>query len=224
MRDRILYKLLGFAATIGAFLQFNSTARAGHDTPTEAPGCPKAADAKCVLDFKMFGNDGKPVELANYRGKVLMVVNVASKCGLTPQYEQLVEIREKYHKQGFEVLAFPANNFLGQEPGGNEEIRAFCTKKYHVKFPLFAKISVKGDDQCELYKFLTSEEKVGKDNAGEIPWNFTKFLIDRDGRVVHRFGPRTKPDAKEVIAAIEQELRKEAPESTEAQPAKDAAG
>jgi glutathione peroxidase len=155
-----------------------------------------------VTEYTMKDIDGKDVDLTSYQGKVLMLVNVASKCGLTPQYGQLVQIREKYKDRGFEVLGFPANNFMGQEPGTNEEIKTFCATRYGVEFPIFSKISVKGDDIDPLYAELTSTEANG-DFGGEIKWNFTKFLVGRDGKVIDRFEPRTLPDSPEVIEAIE---------------------
>lgn len=166
-----------------------------------------AESAKSALDFTMKDIDGNDVSLAKYKGKAVMIVNVASKCGMTKQYEQLQQLHEKYANKGLAILAFPANNFGGQEPGTNEEIKSFCSTKYKVGFDLFAKVSVKGDDTCELYKFLTSESKNAK-FAGEIPWNFTKFLLDREGNVVGRFKPQTRPDATEVIQAIESALDK----------------
>jgi len=159
------------------------------------------------LSFTMKGIDGKPVDLAKYKGKVVMIVNVASKCGLTPQYKQLEALYEKYADKGFAIIGVPANNFGNQEPGTNEEIAEFCAKNYGVKFDLLAKVSVKGEDKCELYQFLTSKETNPK-FAGEITWNFEKFLIGRDGQVVARFAPRVKPDDPQVIAAIEAELDK----------------
>lgn len=162
-----------------------------------------------VLDFEVNTIDGDPVKLAEkYDGKVLLVVNVASKCGLTKQYEQLVALHEKYKEKGFEILGFPANNFMGQEPGTNDEIKTFCTTKYDVEFDMFSKISVKGDDKAPLYMFLT-EETTNPDFAGEIQWNFEKFLVGRDGKVIARFDPRTKPDDEKVIAAIEAALEQE---------------
>ena len=158
-----------------------------------------------ITDHKVKDIDGKEVDLKSYEGKVLLVVNVASKCGLTPQYEQLVQIREKYKEKGFEVLGFPANNFLSQEPGTNEEIKTFCSTKYGVEFPIFSKISVKGDDMDPLYKELTSKEEDGE-FGGDIQWNFTKFLVNKDGEVIARFEPKTKPDAPEVTKAIEDAL------------------
>ena len=161
---------------------------------------------KSVLDFKMKDIDGKDVKLKKFKGNVLLVVNTASQCGYTPQYEGLQKIYSKYQPQGFYVLGFPANNFKGQEPGTNEDIKEFCTTKYKVTFPMFAKISVKGEDQDPLYKFLTSKE-TNPQFAGDISWNFNKFLIDRQGRVVARFSSKDTPDGEAVRAAIEKYLR-----------------
>jgi len=169
----------------------------------------KAEEAKSVLDFTVKDIDGKDVPLSRYKGKVLLVVNVASKCGLTPQYEQLEALHEKYGEKGLAVLGFPANDFGSQEPGTEAEIKEFCSTKFGVKFDMFSKVSVKGDDCCDLYKFLTSEQKNEK-FAGDIKWNFTKFLVGRDGKVVARFEPRTKPDDADVIKAVEAELEKKA--------------
>ncbi len=163
------------------------------------------ADNKSVLDFKMKDIDGKDVKLKKYKGNVLLMVNVASKCGYTPQYEGLQATYAKYKDKGFYVLGFPANNFGSQEPGTEAEIKEFCTSKYHVTFPMFAKISVKGDDQDPLYKFLTSKE-TNPDFAGDISWNFNKFLVDRNGKVVARFSSKDKPDGEAVTAAIEKYL------------------
>lgn len=161
---------------------------------------------KSILDFKMKDIDGKDVKLKKYKGNVLLVVNTASQCGYTPQYEGLQKIYSKYQAQGFYVLGFPANNFKGQEPGSNEDIKEFCTTKYKVTFPMFAKISVKGDDQDPLYTFLTSKE-TNPNFAGDITWNFNKFLIDRKGKVVARFSSKDTPDGEAVTAAIEKYLK-----------------
>lgn len=176
--------------------------------PAES-GATKTAEAKSVLDFTVKDIDGKDVPLSRYKGRVLLVVNVASKCGLTPQYEQLQALHEKYGEKGLAVLGFPANDFGSQEPGTEAEIKEFCSTKFGVKFDMFSKVSVKGDDCCDLYKFLTSEQKNEK-FAGDIKWNFTKFLVGRDGKVVARFEPRTKPDDADVIKAVEAELEKKA--------------
>jgi glutathione peroxidase len=158
-----------------------------------------------VYGFTLNSIDGKPSPLADYKGKVVMLVNVASKCGYTPQYSALEAIYEKYKGQGFVILGFPANNFGAQEPGTNEEIKTFCSRKYNVTFPMYSKISVKGDDQAPLYAYLTKE--TGPGITGEIKWNFTKFLVDRDGKVVQRFEPAVTPDSQEVTAAIEKQLK-----------------
>jgi len=169
--------------------------------------CPFGAEAsnKTILDFKMRDIDGKEVKLKKYKGNVLLVVNVASKCGYTPQYEGLQATYAKYKDKGFYVLGFPANNFGSQEPGTESEIKEFCSSKYHVTFPMFAKISVKGEDQDPMYKFLTSKE-TNPDFGGDITWNFNKFLIDRSGKVVARFTSKDKPDGEAVTAAIEKYL------------------
>jgi glutathione peroxidase len=161
---------------------------------------------KSVLDFQMKDIDGKDVKLKKYKGNVLLVVNTASKCGFTPQYESLQATYDKYKAEGFYVLGFPANNFGGQEPGTEAEIKEFCTTKYKVTFPMFAKISVKGEDQDPLYKFLTGKE-TNPQFAGDIKWNFNKFLIDRRGNVVARFDSKDKPDGEAVTAAIEKYLK-----------------
>ena len=151
--------------------------------------------------------DGKAVNLAKYQGKVIMFVNTASLCGNTPQYAGLEQIYKKCHARGFEILAFPANNFGAQEPGTNSDIKAFCTGEYDVTFPLFSKVSVKGADQDPLYRFLT-DKKTNPAYGGEIEWNFAKFLVNRDGEVVNRFPASHKPTEPDVIAAIETELAK----------------
>jgi glutathione peroxidase len=160
-----------------------------------------------ALNFTMTSLDGKAVELSKYQGKVVLMVNVASECGLTPQYKGLQALHEKYGKDGLAVLGFPANEFGGQEPGTNAEIAAFCQKNYGVKFDMFAKVVVQGDGQCPLYKYLTSKETNPK-FAGPLQWNFEKFLIGRNGAVVARFSPQVEPQAEEVTKAIEKELAK----------------
>jgi len=169
-------------------------------------GFAAAKDAKGVLDFTMDGIDGEKVKLEKYKGKVLLVVNVASKCGLTPQYKGLQTIYKKFKDKGFVVLGFPANNFLKQEPGSNAEIKKFCTINYGVEFPMFSKISVKGEDIHPLYRYLTGKD-TNPQFAGEIRWNFDKFLVDKNGNVVHRFHPKTTPGDEKVLAAIEAALK-----------------
>ena len=161
---------------------------------------------KSVYEFSMTDIDGKDVKLDAYKGKVLMIVNTASKCGYTPQYEGLQALYSKYKDRGFVVLGFPANNFLGQEPGTEKEIKEFCTLKYNVTFPMFSKISVKGTDQHPFYTFLTNKESdPGFD--GDISWNFEKFVTDKSGKVIARFGPKTKPDDAKIVETIETALK-----------------
>ena len=166
---------------------------------------PVAAAGPSVLDFKVKDIDGTEVKLKKYKGNVLLVVNTASKCGYTPQYESLEATYNKYKDRRFFVLGFPANNFGSQEPGTDAEIKEFCTSKYHVTFPMFAKISVKGEDQDPLYAYLT-DLKINPVYGGVITWNFNKFLIDRKGAIVGRFSSKQTPDSPEVTAAIEQAL------------------
>jgi glutathione peroxidase len=161
--------------------------------------------ASGIYDFTLPSIDGSPAPLSNYKGKVVLVVNVASKCGFTPQYSALEAVYEKYKERGLVIVGFPANNFGAQEPGTNEEIKTFCTTKYNVTFPMYAKVSVKGDDITPLYKYLTMEANPAV--AGDIKWNFTKFLVDRRGQVVRRFEPKVTPDAQEMIEAIESLLK-----------------
>ena len=159
-----------------------------------------------VLDFTVKDVDGKDVDLAKYRGDVLLVVNTASKCGYTPQYAGLESLYEKYKDKGFAVLAFPANDFGRQEPGTDPEIKAFCKANYHVTFPVFSKIVVNSKEGIHpLYQYLTGKETDPK-FAGAIPWNFTKFLVDRKGQVIARFEPKDEPGSPEVTKAIESAL------------------
>ena len=146
--------------------------------------------------------DGEPRSLGDYRGKVLLVVNVASKCGLTPQYEGLEELYRANKDRGLEVLGFPCNQFGGQEPGTEADIKSFCSTKYDVTFPMFSKLEVNGDGRHPLYSWLTSQD-TQPDGPGDIQWNFAKFLIDREGNVVARFSPTHKPGSRTVTAAIE---------------------
>ena len=156
--------------------------------------------------FTMTDIDGNPVPLAQYQGRVLLVVNVASKCGFTKQYAGLQQLYEKYKEQGFVVLGFPANNFLSQEPGTDSEIKAFCTTKFNVSFPMFSKISVKGKDIHPLYQYLTSPEENGEFGKS-ITWNFNKFLIDRDGNTVGYFGSKVEPLDSQMTDAVEKALK-----------------
>lgn len=160
------------------------------------------------LEYTMKDIDGKDVELSKYKGKVVLFVNVASECGLTPQYTALQALYEKYEKEGFVLIGVPANEFGGQEPGSNEEIKKFCSTKYKVTFPMLEKVVVKGEKQVPLYKTLVAATPNKDGKTEEVSWNFEKFLVGRDGKVVARFSPRTKPDAPEVAKAIETELAK----------------
>ena len=162
--------------------------------------------ASNVLDFTLNSIDGKPAPLSQYQGKVVLIVNVASKCGYTPQYTGLEKVYEKYKDKGFVILGFPANNFMGQEPGTNEEIKTFCSSKYNVTFPMYSKISVKGEDTHPLYKFLT-DKQANPTTGGDINWNFTKFLVGKDGKVIARFEPAVTPESSQVTDAIEKALK-----------------
>lgn len=158
-----------------------------------------------IYDFTLKDIDHKEVNLGQYRGKVVLVVNVASRCGYTPQYEGLQKVYLKYKDRGFVILGFPANNFMAQEPGTDEEIKTFCSTKYNVTFPIFSKISVKGDDIHPLYRFLTSKE-TNPDFGGDIKWNFSKFLLDKNGKIIARFEPKVTPESDPMIQAIEKAL------------------
>jgi glutathione peroxidase len=176
----------------------------------ENPHVPTATAQDSVLNFTMNNLDGKPVALSKYQGKVVLIVNTASKCGYTPQYKQLQALHEKYADKGLAILGFPSNDFGQQEPGTDQQIAEFCKRNYGVKFDMFSKVVVKGDKQCPLYKFLTSPETDPK-HAGEIKWNFEKFLISRDGTIVNRFNSKVTPDSEEMINAIEAELKSTSP-------------
>src|SRR5450755_2160130 len=162
------------------------------------------AAEKTVYDFTLNSIDGHATPLSSYKGKVVLLVNVASRCGYTPQYSALEALYEKYKDQGFVIVGFPANNFGAQEPGTNKEIKTFCSRKYNVTFPMYSKVSVKGDHQTPLYQYLTKQ--TDPSIAGDIKWNFTKFLVDRSGNVVQRFESAVTPDSKEVVSAVEKQL------------------
>lgn len=187
----VLLPILAVAATLATM-------------PTSEPkASPK--DPKNLYDFTMKDIDGKDVKLSQFKGKVILVVNVASQCGFTPQYEGLQKTFAQLKDKGFVILGFPANQFGGQEPGTDKEIKQFCTGKYNVTFPMFSKITVKGDDMHPLYHWLIASSDRPKD---DIEWNFTKFVIDRHGNVVHRFKPQVKPESDEVMAVINEQLAK----------------
>ena len=164
-----------------------------------------AIPAKGVYSFTLKSIDGQPVSLRSYHGKVLLLVNVASKCGYTPQYAGLESLYEKYKDRGLVIVGIPANNFASQEPGTNEEIKKFCHNRYNVSFPMMGKVSVVGADKTPLYVFLT-DKTVNPQIGGEIKWNFTKFLFDRNGKPVERFEPAVTPDSPQVTTAIEAAL------------------
>src|SRR4051794_22862649 len=155
--------------------------------------------ASGIHEFNLNSIDGKPAPLSAYKGKIVLVVNVASRCGYTPQYKGLEALYEKYKDQGFVIVGFPANNFHGQEPGTDQEIKEFCTKKYDVKFPMMSKISVAGEDQAPIYKLLT-------DAKGKVTWNFNKFLVGRDGHLMEHFDSKVKPEDAKLSGAIESAL------------------
>jgi glutathione peroxidase len=175
-----------------------SFAFAGDDPKKESNPVPP------VLDFKMKSLAGEEVDLSQYQGKVIMMVNTASKCGYTPQYKDLEALYKKYQDKGLVVLGFPADNFGHQEPGTDKQIAEFCEKNFGVTFPLFSKVSVKGDDQVPLFKLLTTQAP----DKGDVKWNFEKFLISRDGKIVNRFRSKVNPSSEEVAKAVEQELAK----------------
>ena len=176
------------------------------EAPTETPTTSPTQEAEMTaLSYDMTTLGGETVSLSKYQGNVVLMVNVASECGLTPQYEQLQALHKKYSGQGLAVLGFPCNQFGGQEPGSAEEIKQFCSQNYGVEFDMFSKVDVNGEGACDLYKYLTQLDTQPK-GAGDIGWNFEKFLIGRDGNVVSRFGPQTTPDAPEVIEAVESAL------------------
>jgi glutathione peroxidase len=185
----------------------------GKDIVKDVIEDPSAADATAttqpsagrVLDFTVKDIDGKDVNLADYKGKAVLIVNVASKCGFTPQYTGLEKLYETYKDKGFVIIGFPANNFKSQEPGSDAQIKEFCTNKYNVTFPIMSKISVKGDDKAPIYHYVTEPATAGE-FAGEITWNFNKFLVDRHGNLMARFASPTKPEDPQLVAAVEKAL------------------
>jgi glutathione peroxidase len=202
MRLKLIGLLLGalVVAASGTYWFTRSGCACG-----EPSASPAAAEGKTLYDHTVKDAKGREVKLEDYRGKVLLLVNVASKCGYTPQYDGLQKLYEQYKDRGFVILGFPANNFGGQEPGTDEQIQDFCRLNYGVTFPVFAKISVKGEDKHPLYRYLT-EEATNPGHAGEIKWNFNKFLVGRDGRVLARFESADKPESEKVTKAVEAAL------------------
>ncbi len=163
-------------------------------------------EAKSIYDFEVETISGQPQKLDAYQGKVILIVNTASKCGFTKQYDGLQKLYETYQKDGLVILGFPANNFLHQEPGSNEEIAGFCRLNYGVSFPMFAKLSVRGKNIHPLYKYLTDKE-TNPQFGGKISWNFNKFLISRDGKIIDRFSSQTTPEDPKLVAAIQKALK-----------------
>lgn len=190
-------KIFSFLASIAILFSTQISAKINQKYPGET--------SNNILDLTVKDINGKEVKLSNYKGKVLLIVNVASKCGYTPQYEGLEKIYKQYKNKGFEILAFPCNDFGAQEPGTNEEIKEFCSTKYDVTFQLFDKIKVIGKEKSKLYERLINSKNV---EQGDIKWNFEKFLIDKNGEIVARFRSKVKPESEEIINAIEKELAK----------------
>lgn len=189
-----------------------STDGAGQSTAPE-PQAPTAAEKSSVLDFSVKDIDGKDVPLSKFKGDVLLIVNVATQCGLTEaNYTRLEPLYQKYKAQGFRILAFPCNDFGGQEPGTHEEIKSFCRTTHHGTYELFSKVAVKGDKVEPLYKYLT--EHPDKEIAGPVQWNFQKYVVGRDGKVIAKYSPRTNPDDEKLTAAIETALKAERPKET----------
>jgi glutathione peroxidase len=184
----------------------------------EAPKEPAKPADPYVLGFTVTDIDGKPQKLDQYKGKVVLIVNVASECGLTPQYKNLQKLFDDKKDKGFVILAFPANDFAGQEPGKDSDIKSFCEKEYSVTFPLFSKVSVKGDKQHALFKQLVAQPKP---LGGDLAWNFAKFIVDRDGKVAARFEPRIDPSDSNLVKKVDELLAKDAPKAKDA-PAADA--
>lgn len=171
------------------------------------PTATKETSMKSIYKIEAQTINGETIKLEQYKGKTLLIVNTASKCGFTGQYEGLQKLYETYEDRDLVILGFPSNDFMKQEPGSNDEIASFCKKDYGVTFPLFAKIAVKGDEQHPLYTFLTSKE-TNPGHSGKVSWNFNKFLVSPDGKVINRFGSRTKPSDEKIISAIEKSLVK----------------
>jgi glutathione peroxidase len=181
-------------------------AAAGAPSPTPVPvaAAPEQQEVEPVIDHTVESLAGKPVKLSDYRGSVLLIVNVASECGYTPQYAGLEKVYEKYADRGLVVIGFPSNDYGAQEPGSADEIQQFCEKNYGVKFPIMAKVHAKGPEKAPIYKTLT--EETGEGIKGEVKWNFTKFLVDTNGKIVARFEPKVEPESAELTGAIEKLL------------------
>jgi glutathione peroxidase len=199
-----LFFALGIVAGCSPGYFMTSTEAQSEDAKDRTQGAQMSTQSPSIYDFTMNDIDGNPVALSQFRGKTLLLVNTASFCGNTPQYSDLQMMYERYRSKGFEILAFPANNFGQQEPGTNEEIKGFCFTKYSLTFPLFSKISVKGGDKHPLYRYLTEESPF----PGEVEWNFQKYLADSNGTVVARYHHRTKPTSDAIVRDIEHAIAK----------------
>ena len=195
-------KLLILTTALFLMMAANSNAQTAKKILTPPADEAQQQQTPAALNFTMKSIDGEEVNLAKYLGKVVVVVNTASKCGLTPQYEQLQELHEKFKDQDVAVLGFPCNQFGGQEPGSEEDIKSFCSENYGVTFDMFSKIDVNGDSASDLYKYLKSQTLKPK-GEGEVQWNFEKFVIDKTGKPIARFSPRVKPTSQEFIQVIE---------------------
>lgn len=195
-------KIVSLAIVFGAVALISFSCATGKSQSTaEVSTSSTSKEMPTIYDFKVTDIDGKEFDFATLKGKKIMIVNTASECGLTPQYKQLEEVYKKYGTGNFTIIGFPANNFLGQEPGSNEEIKGFCTKNYGVTFPMMSKISVKGNDMAPIYQWLTTKAKNGVEDV-DVAWNFHKFLIDENGHYVRNVSPRTLPDDASIISWI----------------------
>jgi len=171
-------------------------------TPVKTTIEEETPSLKTIYDFKVTDVEDNEFDFSTLKGKKIMIVNTASECGLTPQYEQLQQVYEQYKDQNFTIIGFPANNFMSQEPGGNSEIATFCKKNYGVTFPMMSKISVKGEDMHPIYQYLTQKDQNGLEDS-KVQWNFQKYLIDTNGKLVKVIAPRTLPNDPAIISWIE---------------------
>ena len=204
----VLFSLLVGVAliTVSSLVVAFSKSEALTPVSSDVPASELIKEKQTFYKFSALNIDGKDTSLELYKDQVVMFVNTASKCGYTPQYKGLQATYDKYKDEGFVILGFPANNFGGQEPGSNKEIKEFCTLRYKVSFPMFAKISVKGEDQHPLYKYLTDKE-IHPETGGEVTWNFNKFLANHKGEVIKRFSTKDDPESETVTDAIENALK-----------------
>jgi len=198
---KILFALPGLILLGLGFSAFSTSKTYAHEKQSNAPLHAGVTTAP-LYGFRLPDIDGHPVDLKTFKGKVLLIVNTASMCGNTPQYADLQEMYERYQERGFEVLAFPANDFRQQEPGTNQEIKGFCYTRYSISFPLFSKISVVGKDKHPLYRYLTEQSAF----PGRVTWNFQKYLVDRSGNVIGKYDPGMNPLSPTILADVEKAL------------------